>query len=198
MNSVRTTLEATHSIKYKKNNRKSFDIRLFAGGFLSHDDTNFGRSPLTLTSQGFNDWFYDDFYFGRTAQSGFLAQQINLGNGGFKVPVNRGDFGESNRFLMTLNLKADLPMKIPLNLPIKPYLDLGIVDYTALSSSNELEFFYNAGVALDFFDGMLGIYFPLVGTESLMNQQPNFGSRISFNLDLNRLNGFEALRNISM
>lgn len=195
---IRTTIEATHSIKYKKNERKSFDIRLFAGGFLAHDDTDAGEYPLTLTSQGANDWYYDDFYFGRKRVTGPLARQVNLGNGGFKVPLVQESFGTSNNFMLAMNFKADLPMKIPLNLPIKPYLDIAVVDLTEPSSSNQVEFYYNAGVALDFLDGMLGIYFPLVGTELLMNQQPNFGSRISFNLDLNRLNGFEALRNISM
>jgi hypothetical protein len=105
------------------------------------------------------------------------------------------DYGETNSFVMTMNLKADLPMNLPLNIPIKPYLDFGVFDHKI---SGELEFVYNGGIALDLFDGILGVYFPLFGTEALMSQQPNFGSRISFNLDLNRLNGFEALRNISM
>lgn len=208
---IRTTLEATHSIFYAKNKRKSFDIRLFAGGFPFYNRGRAGGSfPLTLTSQGYNDWFYDDFYFGRSENSGFLSKQINLGNGGFKVPIYESptdvpdgllvndpdnDYGETNSFVMTMNLKADLPMNLPLNIPIKPYLDFGVFDHKI---SGELEFVYNGGIALDLFDGILGVYFPLFGTEALMSQQPNFGSRISFNLDLNRLNGFEALRNISM
>lgn len=199
VNYVRTTLEATHRINYKKNKRKSFDIRLFTGGFLSHDDTDFGAFPLTLTSQGYNDFYYDNFYFGRSEQTGFLARQISLDNGGFKMPVPAGaQNGSSNSFLFAMNLKADLPMKLPLNLPIKPYLDLGYFNETAPSVTDPTEFFVSGGVALDFFDGILGIYFPLFGTDTYWNQQPDFGSRISFNLDLNRLNGFEALRNISM
>ncbi|MFK7949307.1 MAG: M1 family metallopeptidase [Saprospiraceae bacterium] len=199
VNLVRSTLEATHSIKYRKNKRKSFDIRLFVGGFLSHDDRDFGALPLSLVSQGYNDYYYDNFYFGRTEQTGFLAQQISLDQGGFKMPVPRGtQNGSTNSFLFAMNLKTDLPMNLPLNLPLKPYLDIGYFNETAPSVTNPTEFFVSGGVALDFFDGILGIYFPLFGTDAYMNQQPNFGSRISFNLDLNRLNGFEALRNISM
>lgn len=194
VNYTRATLDATHSIYFKKSKLKSFDIRLFAGSFLAHNDVEFGRYPLTLTSQGFNDWYYNDFYFGRSAQNGLLSQQINLGNGGFKVPVNAGSFGTSNSFLLALNLKSDLPFK----LPIKPYLDLALFDDTTPTATNSMTFLYNAGLAIDLFDGLLGVYFPLFGTESLMNQQPNFGSRISFNIDLNRLNGFEASRNISL
>ena len=194
VNYTRATLDATHRINFRKSKRKSFDIRLFAGSFLAHDDVEFGAYPLTLTSQGFNDWYYDDFYFGRSEQSGFLSHQINLGNGGFKVPLNAGAFGNSNNFLVALNLKSDLPFK----LPIKPYLDLAVLNDTAPTASSDFNFFYNAGLAIDLFDGMLGVYFPLLGTAALMNQQPNFGSRISFNIDLNRLNGFEAMRNISL
>ncbi|NJN78453.1 MAG: hypothetical protein HC803_09135 [Saprospiraceae bacterium] len=196
---VRATLDANYSFKYRKNKKKSFDVRLYAGKFLTNSDKNFGAFPLALTSNGFTDNYYDNFYFGRSEQTGFLSQQINLDNGGFRFPIpNSASFARSNDLMVTMNIKADLPMKLPLNLPIKPYLDLGYYTATAPTAPNSSEFFYNAGVALDFFDGVLGIYFPLVGTEALMNQQPNFGSRISFNLDLNKLNGLEALRNISL
>ena len=199
VNYVRTTLEANHSIKYKKNKRKSFDVRIFTGLFLAHDDRDFGALPLTLTSQGYNDYYYDNFYFGRNDQTGFWSRQISLDNGGFKMPVPAGaQNGSSNNFLFAMNLKADLPMKLPLNIPLKPYLDIGYFDETAPSVTDPTEFFVSGGVALDFFDGILGIYFPLFGTDTYFNQQPNFGSRISFNLDLNRLNGLEAIRNFSI
>lgn len=196
---VKASLEASYSFKYRKNKKKSFDVRLFAGKFLVNGDTDFGPYPFTLTSQGYNDYNYDNFYFGRSEQTGFLAHQINLDQGGFKMPVPSGaQNGSSNNLVVAMNIKADLPMKLPLNLPIKPYLDLGYFNETAPSVTNPIEFFYSGGVALDLFDGILGVYFPLVGTDAYMNQQPNFGSRISFNLNLNKLNGFEALRNISL
>lgn len=196
---VRAALDASYSIKYRKNKKKSFDVRLFAGKFLSHSDKDFGYYPFALSSNGFTDNYYDNFYFGRSEQIGFLSNQINLDNGGFRFPIpNSNAFGRSNDLMVTMNIKADLPMKLPLNLPIKPYIDLGYYNPTAPSASSTTKFFYNAGVALEFFDGILGVYLPLAGTEDLMNQQPDFGSRISFNLDLHKLNGLEALRNISL
>jgi len=196
---IRATLDANYSIKYRKNKKKSLDVRLFAGKFLSHSNTDFGTYPLALTSNGFSDNYFDNFYFGRREQTGLLSRQISLDQGGFRTALpNSSSFGKTNDLMVTMNIKADLPIKLPLNLPIKPYIDLGYYTATAPSAANSSEFFYNAGVALDFFDGTLGIYLPLVGSKDLMNQQPNFGSRISFNLDLNKLNGLEALRNISL
>jgi hypothetical protein len=196
---LRATLDASYSFKYRKNKNKSFDVRLFAGKFLTNTDKDFGAFPIALASNGFTDNYYDNFYFGRTEQTGFLSRQISLDQGGFKFPIpNSSSFARSNDLMVTMNIKADLPVKLPLNLPIKPYIDLGYYTATAPSATNSSEFFYNAGVALEFFDGILGVYVPLIGTEALMNQQPNFGSRISFNLDLNKLNGLEALRNISL
>lgn len=196
---IRATLDANYSFKYRKNKKKSFDVRLYAGKFLAHDDADFGTFPMALNSNGFTDNYYDNFYFGREEQSGLLSKQVSLDQGGFKLPIPKTQsFGVTNDLIVTMNIKADLPLRLPLNLPIKPYIDLGYVKSTAPSATNPTEFFYNAGVALDLFDGILGVYFPLIGTEALMNQQPNFGSRISFNLNLNKLNGLEALRNISL
>ena len=197
---VKASIDATYSLKYRKNKKKSLDIRLFAGKFLTNSDSDFGKYPFAMVSQSRTDYYNENFYFGRNEQEGFLSRQISLDQGGFKVPITSlsAQNGSSNDMIVAINMKADLPMKLPLNIPIKPYLDFGYFNETAPSVTDPVQFFYNAGVALDFFDGMLGIYFPLVGTDELMNTQPNFGSRISFNLDLNKLNGFEILRNFSI
>ncbi len=198
---VKASLDANYSFKYRKDKKKSFDVRLFAGKFLVNEDKNYGDYPFGMASTGYNDYYYDNFYFGRSEGTGFLSKQISLNQGGFKMPIPEAisGNGSSNDMIVTMNLKADLPMKLPLKLPLKPYLDFGYFKETAPSAgTNPTQFYYNGGVALDLLDGTLGIYVPLFGTKELINQQPNLGARISFNLDLNRLNGLEALRNFSI
>jgi len=183
-------------LKYKNNKRKSFDIRLYAGQFLINSDDVFGSYPFSLISQGSTDFYDDNFYFGRNSREGLAANQISLDQGGFKFPINAGasSIGLSNDFMLAMNIKADLPNKFLFNLPIKPYADLGYFQ----SISGDYKFYYNTGLAIDLFDGMLGVYFPLFLTDEVKIQQPDFASRISFNLNLNKLNGFEALRNLSI
>ena len=94
-------------------------------------------------------------------------------------------------------MKIDLPMRLPLNLPIKPYLDLGYFKETEPSATNPTEFFYNAGVMLDISDGVFGIYLPFFTSDQLRNDG-GFGKQIGFSLDLARLNLLKTIRNFKL
>lgn len=197
---VKAALEANYEATFGRG-KKGFDMRLFVGTFLSNSNTDFGAYPFALTAQGHNDYNYDEYYFARAEQTNFLSQQVALSQGGFKTPVSRGSqTGLSNSFILAINIKTDLPMRLPLNLPIKPYFDFGYAKETAPSVTDPVEIYYSGGVMLDIGDGILGVYLPFFNSdqiESNLDSRGGFGKRISFSLDLNRLNPFEALRTIS-
>jgi len=201
---LKASLEWNQSLTYKEH--KNIDIRLFAGGFLTNTKREGGRlfpGAFNLISQGFNDYRYDDLYFGRTENEGLWSQQVSLRDGAFKTPLGSAfGLGRSNNFILALNLKADLPQNLPFPLPIKPYFDIGFFDNaqpTGQDDSFQDQLLWSGGLAIDFLDGAFGVYFPFFNSRNLQNrleERGNYWSRISFNIDFHRLNPFEVIRNI--
>ena len=197
---LKATLDYTTNYTYKTGRNISF--RFFLGGFLQNTlrDRGAGRATegaLALYSEGFNDYKYDELFFGRSESDGIFSQQISLNDGGMKLPVGAsqaGNLGKSNNFIFALNIKGDLPERLPFGIPIKPYFDLGYYDNSG--PLGEVDTFsdqlvYSGGLMLDFGNGVLGIYFPLFNSDNvneLLDQRGGYGNRISFNIDFNRLN----------
>ena len=211
---VRLALEANTAITYEHN--RNIYLRLLVGGFLQNDYRERGSiapGAFSLTGQGFNDYRYDDFYFGRTETSGLLAQQVHQREGGLKVPLGSPYAqGRSNNFLFAINLKADLPQDLPGKLPLKPYFDFGYFD-DARPISSDLSFedqvWWQGGVALEFGKGIFGIYVPVVnskqlrGTDKLPGLYDQSGrdkwyERIAFTLDLSKLNPWRMVDGLQL
>lgn len=202
---LKASLEWNQSLTYKEG--KNIDIRLFAGGFPVNTKRRGGRlfpGAFNLISQGFNDYRYDDLYFGRTQNEGLWSQQISLRDGAFKTPLGSGfQLGRSNNFILALNFKADLPQNLPFPLPIKPYFDIGFFDNaqpTGREDSFQDQLLWSGGLAIDFLDGAFGIYFPFFNSRNLQNrleERGNYWTRISFNIDFQRLNPFEVVREVT-
>jgi len=151
-----------------------------------------------MVADGGSDYHYDEYYVGRTG-----TQQIQPTSGGFKTPLISSDYGRTNSFLLALNLKSDLPINLPLNLPLKPYFDIGYIESTGLDQRFEL--MYNLGLALEFGDGLLGVYFPLLSdkcnppndlecTRNKLKERGNYFNRIGFTtININQLNPFDII-----
>ena len=191
---TRLTVEAKARFNYYKKKKKGVTVRAFAGQFLANSDTRFGRFPLAITGQGLTDYFYDDWFFGRGERSGFGIQQVDGSQGGFKTPLDAAfRIGKSNSTLATLNLTLDAPMKIP----VSAYIDVAYFEDTR-PLVNEFKTFATGGLKLSLLSDYIEIYFPLVGSDELMNaygQDRNFFERISFTLRLRDANPFELLKN---
>ncbi len=210
-NYLKLTAEATRSYVYKRG--RKIQARIFAGGFLNNTRKNAGnvstrntRGTFPMASQGFNDYRYDDFFFGRSDDSGIWSQQIALNNGGFKNAFGSAfGFGQSNNFIVSLNLKSDLPMKLPKILPLKPYFDIGYYDNAQPTGSDDTfkdQLLWSGGLMLDYGNGAFGIYFPLFNSDninSIYKQRVNdkFLSRISFSFDLHKMNPYTIMNNFS-
>jgi hypothetical protein len=174
---TRATAEWKQMFYYQR--KRKITMRLFAGYFLQNTQRNRDLLPpynnLTLNAQGFNDYRFDEFFLARSGADNIFGRQVSQREGGFKGAFGAAyarTAGNSNNFVFALNLKADLPKRLPLGLPIKPYFDLGYFDdATPLGEgrpTNE-QLLWSGGLALEFFGGGLEFYFPLAHSKTLRN-----------------------------
>lgn len=203
-NYLKASLEIKHTFHYAP--KKGFDFRLFAGGFLTNTRRNGGAifpGAFNLTSQGFNDYRFDDFYFGRTDNEGGWARQVAIRDGGFKTAIGTGfALGRSNNFILAFNAKADLPSGLPFNLPLKPYFDIGYFDNAMPTGANDTfedQLLWSAGLELELVKDAIAIYFPLLNSKNIDDryaERGNYWNRIAFTFDLNRLNPKAFIRKV--
>lgn len=188
---LRATAEWRQQFYYRRG--KKITVRAFAGSFLLNDQRNGAliREALALNPQGFNDYRFDQVFFGRSENDGFFSQQVGQSDGGFKNAFGApfAGIGNSNSFVAALNLKADLPFRIPL-LPIKPYFDLGYYQPAKAFRPEADAFLWSGGLMLEFFGGALEVYFPLVNAEPLRNlyeERGDYSARISWSVRFGRV-----------
>lgn len=170
---LRNTAEWKQQFYYQPKNK--VNMRLFAGYFWYNNQRNSGvnETSLTLNPQGFNDYRFDQIFLARSGADGILGRQVSQSDGGFKGAFGAafaGISGNSNDFVAAMNLSADLPVKLPLGIPIKPYFDLGYFhDATPLGANrpSSEQFLWSGGLMLSFFKGGLEVYFPLVNAQPL-------------------------------
>ncbi len=183
---------------------KNVSYRIFLGTFLQNTQRDGGviiPAAFNLIGQGYNDYRYDEFYLGRNERRGIWSQQISIRDGGMKLPAGPGfDFiGRSNNFIFALNLKADLPGKFPLQLPLKPYFDLGFFDNatpTGQDAAFKDQLVWSGGLELELVQGFFSLYFPIINSENIDNilkEKGNYFSRISFRLALHQIDLLEVL-----
>jgi len=207
-NYLRTNLELNTAYTYDKD--RSLDFRFYFGYMLQNSKRKSGivsdpssRGSFALTHQGYNDYKYDNFHFGRNEDSGIWSQQVNMEEGGMKNAFGSSFAdGQSNDFIFALNFSADLPISLPLNLPVKPYFDIGYFsNKSPIASDNSFsdQVWYSGGVMLEFVD-VFSVHFPFLFSDnikSLNDQRGNYWARITWKLDLNKANPFEIIDNFS-
>jgi len=173
---LRSTMEWNQKFYYKKN--KNITARMFAGAFLinANRDGAIDETALALNPQGFNDYRFDQLFFGRSETQGLVARQVSQTDGGFKAAFGKaqaGNIGNSNSFILALNLKADLPQRLPFGIPLKPWFDLGYFDDATKIGANrprKEQILWSGGFMLEILKGTMEIYFPLVNAPVLRQQ----------------------------
>ncbi len=203
---VKASLEWNSSYTFQPN--KSFDVRLFAGGFLSNTRRNAGGifpGAFNLTSQGFNDYRFDDWYFGRSDRMGIWAQQVSIRDGGMKNVIGTGfNLGRSNSFIVAINLKSSLPSGLPFHKVLKPYFDIGYFDNAMPMGANDSfsdQLLWSGGLQLELVRDIFNIYFPLINSQNLQDryaEQNSYLQRVSFSLNLARLNPYRFLERLAL
>ncbi|MEZ4919197.1 MAG: M1 family metallopeptidase [Saprospiraceae bacterium] len=178
---LRASLEWKQDFYYK--NKRRITARAFAGFFLENTQRESGavsnsiaRGSFALNPQGFNDYQFDQWFLGRSENTGILSRQVSQTQGGFKNAFGApyaGSVGNSNNYILALNLKADLPVRLPLGIPLKPWFDIGYFDDASpLGStrpSSEM-LLWSGGFMLEFLKGGIEVYFPLVNSKSLRDR----------------------------
>ena len=197
---LKSSLEWKQNFHFAK--KRAVQVRAFVGAFLYNTERDNGYvapAAFNLISNGYNDYRYDDLYFGRYENGGLAAQQISTRDGGFKNVIGQGfNLGRSNSFIAALNVKSALPPKMFPNLPIKPYFDIGYFDNTSSIGSDEFidQLLWSGGLMLDFFDETVAVYFPLVNSKNINDrylERGNYWQRISFQVDVHRMSPLRAI-----
>ncbi len=175
-NYLRGTAEWQQQFYYK--NKRKVTMRIFAGYFLKNTQRHRSveDNALSLNPQGFNDYKFDQVFVARSGDDGILGRQVSKTEGGFKSAFGSAfasTIGNSNSYLLALNLKADLPVRLPLGIPLKPYFDLGYFDDATVIGEDRPrseQLLWSGGLMLEFFKGGLEIYFPLVNSKTLKDR----------------------------
>jgi hypothetical protein len=183
--------------------KKGLDMRLFAGGFLwKRNDFSSGAvdGRFRLSGQsGYQDYLFDDVFFGRNEISGIAAQQMSMSDGFFALPTF---FGQSDRFLTALNLMSTLPGRIPLrlftNAAVTSYDEYPAGFESTVDLNTKTDFAAEAGICLPLVRNVFEIYLPLVYTQNLKDAfgDQSFEKRIRFVLNVKLVNPARAIRRI--
>lgn len=205
---VKTYFTANSFIRYQlKNYNTGVHLRFFVGGFLWRKD-QFFFNDMTYANYGFSvngrtgsqDYFYNDFYFNRNGQDGFGANQITKTDGFLKTVAPKTIIGQTPNWLMAFNLKLDFPIKY---VPIKFFFDLAYSYNKRYGNGAPLpikSFQYDAGLMFSFFDEGFEIYLPFLVSKDYKtyykSNAPKFGQRISFLLDLHKIELHKKIRDM--
>ncbi len=189
----KTSLTANYTYNFKQKN-KSFDVRFFMGTFVGTKAADAGPYRYRLSGwRGYQDYMYDNIYFGRTETDGILASQFTETDGAFKF---YSPLGQSSEFVAAVNLKSSLGN---MKLPIRLYADIGTSGTDGLLKESIL---YDAGICLSFRKNLFEIYFPLLLSKDFENYKQANGIKypetIRFTLNLNLINPFDLVKNFEL
>lgn len=191
-------------------NRKSgLSVRVFAGKFIytgaktasKQFDTD--RYHLNLTgADGYEDYTYNNYFFGRNKFENWASQQIMIRDGGFKVRTNllSSKAGKTDNWLIAANLSSRLPENInplqvlPFKTPLKVFADIGTYAEAWQRGGDKSRFLFDAGLQLSLFKEIINVYIPVIYStvfrdyfrSALGNKR--FLKTVSFSIDIHRFN----------
>ncbi len=172
---------------------KSLYIRGFAGKFFNINAPapySNERYYLNTTFTGENDYLYDDTYLGRNEQSGFAARQLSMREGGLKIPTPflSSPLGRNDNWLAALNIKTDLPIKLPIRL----FADIATFANASKLNPSENKILFDAGIEVHIKD-MVNVYIPLLMSKDYKDYfntiivKDKFLKSITFSIQLDKI-----------
>lgn len=185
--SVSGHLRINYYLKNKGLNLRGYFGKMFV---MSENPLDANRYLLTAAFSGWNDYLYDETFIARNRNTGFLANQIAMKEGGFKMNTLQyaQPLGLSENWLASLNITTDLPFG---KIPLQVFGDLAA--FPKIEEGNEtIGFLYEAGVSLHF-GKILTFYMPLVLSKDLNDYSKSILGEnrilksVSFELNLNRI-----------
>lgn len=209
-NFAKLNFEINSFIRYQyKDHNTGVHFRLFMGAFLwrriNKPDPGYSLSGFNYNltgNTGSQDYKFDNYYVGRSENEGLAANQISKSGGYFKVntPLQSPPVGQTGTFLFSLNTTIDFPLKY---VPLKFFFDIGFIQDNVVNTNTPpalKQFAYDGGFMFSFFDEGFEIYFPLFYSKEFKtyykSNAPKFGQRISFLLDLHKLEIHKKIRDM--
>jgi hypothetical protein len=171
---LRPTITANYFFNYKEG---GLQVRLFAGEFIYINGKSLNkqfandRYFLNMTGpDGYEDYTYSDYFFGRNKFEGFASQQIMIRDGGFKVRTDllANKIGKTDNWLTAANFSASIPKKynplsvLPVKIPLRLFLDVGTYAEAWERDADVDRFLFDAGFQIPLFDGAVNIFMPVV------------------------------------
>jgi len=189
---IKVYTELTYSLTLTP--EKNINFRLFAGSFLKKSDNMLPSVyDFVLSGQSsISDYLYDDIYFGRFEQEGFLSQQYMPMQGGFYSTAPNS----TNEWLVSLNAVADLPL-LPKQLGLKVFGNAASFERMRVSplSATPEDFAWEIGFQYTLFRNFISFSLPVLGSEEFKTysdvRDEKWQEKIRFTIDLNKLNLFE-------
>ncbi|MCO4818543.1 MAG: M1 family metallopeptidase [Bacteroidetes bacterium] len=182
-NYVKLNLEYKKRITYKLKG-KGLDIRVFGGTFL--DEAENGLYHYRMESgAGKWDYTYDQILMGRGASDGLFSQQVIENDVFLKEP---GTFANISQWTLAVNLKSDLPLKLPLGVYFDAFTFNDMKDLANVEKGEP--FIYNGGLAVKVIPDFIEIYVPFFSSNMIKEAQKlqginDLGQRITFKLNFN-------------
>ena len=192
--------EFNTQINYNTKKNNAFYLRVFAGVFLyyirenprtiptapiakfllsANNNKNLGNNNSAFT-QYQKDYTFDSYFFDRNSNDVFFSKQIAPhSDGGFKTLSN---IGNSNKYLLALNLKSDIPIPFPID---------AWVNVAMIEKLTKPDFVAEAGISLNFFNKFIQFHFPIITTKNLSSQA--FSKKTSFSINLMKLDDLRRL-----
>ena len=191
---VKTSLLANYQISLKK---KDIFLLFFAGVFSKDPDLSYRFEYNVSAITGSRDYMYDHLYFGRSEFEGFWYQQVHVADGGLKIRTDKFPFGRTDDWIASFNVEVPLP-----KFPIYIYAEAATTGEVWAQKFNTEKILWDMGISLTLPKDIFEIYFPILMSEDLKQafhaNGKNYFQRITFMINLDRMNPIERIRNIKL
>jgi len=213
---IRTAFTGKYFFNYAKEGGLS--LRVFAGKFFYTGTKTFSkqfatdRYHLNMTgANGYEDYTYSDYFFGRNEFEGTPSQQIMERDGAFKVRTDllAEKVGRTDNWLFAANFSTTIPNSInplsilPVKIPLKLFFDIGTQAGAWEADASTDRFLFDAGLQIPLRKETVNIYIPLLYSnvykeyfQSTIAKKERFWKKISFSIDISNFSFRKIDRNL--
>ena len=207
---VKIFAEFKQTINYEKP-KKKLDMRIFGGMFLTQSaslPTNYYF--LMCGNSGYFDYMFDHSLLGRSEVDGLFSHQLIEQGGNMHIPIDVAYIVNTDSWLFSANLVTTIPGPIPVRL----FVDVGYINakssittITGTTNTYTPTFQYVAGAKIVVVEDVFEINLPLFNSDDIEskfgllyggykeeNSLQHLSHKITFTLNLNKLNPLKAIR----
>jgi hypothetical protein len=203
---VRTDFTLNYFFNYAQGG--GMNVRFFAGKFFYTGSKTFltqfetDRYHLNMTGpKGYEDYNYQNYFYGRNEFEGLANQQIMIRDGAFKVRTDllSNKIGKTDDWLTALNFTTTIPKNVnplellPVKLPVKVFADIGTYADAWEKNSGTPRILYDAGLQLSILKNTVNIYIPLIYSKVYGDYfkstipEKRFWKTLSFSIDIQNI-----------